>query len=88
MEENWCALFIATQFVVTPEQAFEIFDNGKKNPQNRDITKEDQLQIERLRKQGIKYSEIGEMYGLSTNAVYRRIKYWEKKRRGHDAKDS
>lgn len=70
MNENWCSFFIATQFNVTPEQAFEIYWDGKKY---------EVLNMIKLRQEGLKYKEIGKIYGISSNAVYRRIKYYTKK---------
>lgn len=81
MEENWCALFIATQYIVTPEQAFQIYWDGKKKKYANDIDKNEVFDMIKLKKDGLKYKEIGEMYGISSNAVYRRIEYYTKKRK-------
>lgn len=77
--ENWCALFIATQFEISPEQAFETFWKGKLPRKNLNITKEDELEMRKLRLKGMKYKDIGVMYGLSKDAVYRRLNRIEKK---------
>jgi DNA invertase Pin-like site-specific DNA recombinase len=79
MEENWCAFFIATQLEVTPEQAFELYRDGKLGRYNRNITQVDVLEMISFKENGMTYKEIGYMYGISSNAVYRRIKYCEKK---------
>lgn len=78
MEENWCAFFIATQFEVTPEQAFELYRDGKLGRYNRNISQVDVLEMVSLKTNGMTYKEIGYMYGISSNAAYRRIKCYEK----------
>lgn len=83
MNENWYALIIASQFPVTVEQAFQILDAGKRITGRKEkyvkLTNEDLLEMERLRVQGLTYRAIGEMYGMSMNATFRRLKTFRKK---------
>jgi DNA invertase Pin-like site-specific DNA recombinase len=78
LNESWCALFIAIYYNITPEQAFETFWKGKVNRINRSLTKDDELEMTRLKQQGMTYKEIGDIYGISDHAVYKRIKYRRK----------
>ena len=75
LNENWYALIIASQFPVTVEQAFRILDRGKRITSKRvKLTNEDLIKMERLRDEGFTYEKIGEMYGMTMNAVYTRLK--------------
>lgn len=78
LDESWCALFIAIYYGLTPDQAFKTFWTGKISKVNKSLTKEDELEMIRLKQQGITYKEIGAIYGISDNAVYKRIKYRRK----------
>lgn len=82
MEENWCALCLAILKGLTPEQSFDILNrkSNLKQKQNRFISECDILQMIELKKT-MTYEEIGEMYGLSATATYRRIKRFKEKAR-------
>jgi DNA-binding CsgD family transcriptional regulator len=74
MNENWCALCVAILKNVTPEQAFDCLDGKLKNTNfNHGITEQDILDMIELKK-NYTYAEIGEMYGISENAVFKRMK--------------
>ncbi|QXE19983.1 hypothetical protein B5S50_14765 [Clostridium sp. 001] len=83
MNENWYALIIASQFPVTVEQAFQILDRGKRiigrKKKHVKLTVKDLMEMERLRNQGFTYRSIGEIFGMSMNATFRRLKAFRKK---------
>lgn len=79
MEENWRAFYIATQREVTPEQAFELYRNGKLGRSNRTISQDEVIDMISFKANGMTYKEIGNMYGLTLTAVYQRIRYYKKK---------
>lgn len=74
MEDNWCALFIATQLDVSPEVAFNLLTRNKIYKSD-DITKD----MIALKNRGCNYKEIGIMYGLTGQAAYRRIKRFKER---------
>lgn len=75
MDENWCALFIAIQLPVTPERAFEILNNDKgKKSSNKWVTDKDVEDMKKLKKQGVTYPELAEMYGLNPTLICRYVK--------------
>lgn len=77
MEDNWCAFCVAILCNLTIEQAFDRIENfrGKKSRNyNNLITEEDSHDMVKMRQSNMTYREIGQMYGLSDVAVYRRIK--------------
>lgn len=79
--ENHYALIVAILKGCTPEQAFERLNTGH----NKTIkAKETEiLEMIKLKSEGLTYKEIGEMYGLSDHATYRKIKrYNEKQNQG------
>ncbi|NFO72003.1 hypothetical protein FDC51_17965 [Clostridium botulinum] len=69
MDKNWCALLIAIlrEKPCTREQAAQLFDKGilfrNKRP------KEDITEMIRLRKQGLKFKEIAEIFCLNPSTV-------------------
>lgn len=78
MNENWCAFCISILKNITPEQSFLLFDNGKLSRNNRSISKDEVSRMKQLKKK-MTYAEIGLIYGISANAVFRRIQYANKK---------
>lgn len=83
MNENWYALIIASQFPVTVEQAFQILDSGKRitgrMKKHVKLTTKDLMEMEKLRAQGFTYQKIGEVFGMSMNATFRRLKAFREK---------
>lgn len=82
MDENWCALCVAILCNLTIEQAFDKMDNfrGKKSRNyNNLITEEDSKDMTIMRKT-MTFREIGQIYGLSDAAVYRRIKRFKEEK--------
>lgn len=80
MNENWCALCVSILKNVTPEQAFQYLEEEPRNIKyNSTLTELDILDMIELKKE-CTYVELGQMYGISANAVFRRIKrYYENK---------
>lgn len=62
----------------TPEQCFEFLDTLEKPAYNKTITDEDIRNMIRL-KEDMTYKEIGEAYGLSESAAYKRIRRYKAK---------
>ncbi len=72
MRENWYALFVAIEREVTVEQAFEIYAHGELK--NKLITKDDERDMQQMKKQGMTYKDIGKIYGVTACTVCHRIK--------------
>lgn len=75
-QENYFALAVAILGSCPPETAFERLDKGKQRGfvARKDLTKDDDREMARLKKTGAFYREIGDLYGLSPGAVYNRIR--------------
>jgi uncharacterized LabA/DUF88 family protein len=79
MEENWAAFYIAIQLPVSPEQAFNLYWNGReKKLCNRELTEADTKEMIKL-KETMTYKQIAERYGISDRAVIERMRYYYKK---------
>jgi DNA invertase Pin-like site-specific DNA recombinase len=76
MKENYYALLICILKPVTIEQGFDFLDGKVTKVQNKSIHKDDVEDMIRL-KQEFTYEDIGRMYGLTKQAVYRRIKRYK-----------
>lgn len=74
MVENWCAFIIAIELNVTVEQAFILYWKGKLSRHDRCITKEDVEDMREMKKQGMSYAAIGEIYGITASSACQRIK--------------
>lgn len=81
MDENWCALFIATQMDVSPEIAFDMLERGNVPKFSRTITEDDTKDMIALKGQGLTYKELGAIYGLTDHAAYRWIKRLKDRRK-------
>ena len=81
MEDNWYALVVAILFNQPPETAFQILEDGTRNLHYSKLTELDTLDMIKFREEGITYKKIGEMYGISESAAYKRISYLNKKNR-------
>ncbi|WP_113675892.1 sigma factor-like helix-turn-helix DNA-binding protein [Vallitalea guaymasensis] len=73
MEENYYALMLSILYKYTPDQAFDILEYGRIK-RRRDENKKDALEMVHFKSQGLTYKEIGEMYGITADAVYTRIR--------------
>lgn len=73
MKENYYALLICILRPVTIEKSFDLLEGRITKKRNTSIRKDDIADMIRM-KQSMTYEEIGEMYGISKQAVYRRIK--------------
>lgn len=76
MKENYYALLICILKPVTVELSFHTMNGVFDKVINTAITKDDVEDMIRL-KQEMTYEAIGKLYGLSKNAVYRRIKRYK-----------
>lgn len=73
MNEGYYALLISILRHCTPEQAFELLNNGTRKrwcKGNKRIIRH----MVKLKEQGKTYREIGEMYGISKDAAYQHIR--------------
>lgn len=68
---NWYGLILAVEKGLTPEAAFSYLATGQ--PQRPEITQEDVAEMARL-KETLTYKQIGALYGLTDQAVYKQIK--------------
>lgn len=73
MKENYYALTVCILRNCTPEQAFHLLNTGKKKRYREDI-KDSIPEMIRLKEQGMTYKAIGEMFGVSKDAIYTRIR--------------
>lgn len=82
MNEGYLALLLAIFRNVTQEQAFRILD-GKtpKAKKNRKWTDDDFQEIAQCRKEGLKWNEIGEMYGMKEKSAQKAYRRYVKKRK-------
>jgi DNA invertase Pin-like site-specific DNA recombinase len=74
MEENFYALAVSILRKCTPEQAFELLETGKKHRAKRGTYLDAVPELRKLREQGLSYEAIGELYGMSKDWVYARLK--------------
>ncbi len=74
---NYLALWVAIERQLTSaEMAFRITDDLLDNPfraKRSLLTDEDSAHMTELRAQGMQYKEIGDMYGVTDTAIWRRI---------------
>lgn len=75
MKENYYALLICILKPVTVEQGFN-FMAGKTT---KAIIKDDIHDMIAMKQQGMTFEAIGELYGLTKGAVYRRLKRFREK---------
>ncbi|SDX75543.1 helix-turn-helix domain-containing protein [Tepidimicrobium xylanilyticum] len=75
---NIAAMYIAIlrEDIVTPEQAFAVVEDESiiRVYDNKDVA-----DMVELKNQGLSYREIGQIYGISGDAVYRRIRRHKKR---------
>lgn len=74
MKETYYALLIAILTPCTPEQAFGLMESGEKKHVDSWIRTEMLKEMIRLKKQGLTYQQIGDIYGLGKDDVFKRIK--------------
>lgn len=76
MKENYYALLVCILRPVTIEKSFDLLDGKITKKNNTSISKKDIEDMIRM-KQDMTYDELGDMYGISKQAVYRRIKRYK-----------
>lgn len=74
MNENYYALAVSIFCKCTPEQAFELLKTGKKHRAKRGTYLDVVPELRELRAQGLSYEAIGELYGMSKDWAYARLK--------------
>ena len=77
MKENYYALLICILKPVTIEKSFDLLAGRITRIQNKSIVKNDVIDMIRMKQQRMTYADIGKTYGLSRQAVYRRIKRYK-----------
>lgn len=82
MDNNWAALCVAILTTNTIEESLELIFKGK--VYGRILTEEDTEDMKELKKQGLTYDEIGEIYNISKSGVCRRLKYQKAVRKVND----
>ena len=72
--DNYVALMMCIFTGWEPEQCFIYLETLRRPKRKSNIIEDDVLDMIRLKQNGMSYREIGEIYGLSPDAVYYRIK--------------
>jgi len=75
--EGYLALAVSILAAVPPERAFIMLEKGPIY-MTEDITEEDVQDMIKL-KETLTWPEIGEIYGITHHAVFRRVKNYKKK---------
>jgi len=78
VNENWYIFCIAIFKNITVEQAFNVWEGL--NPKNNSIVAADVADMREMRKT-MTYKAIGEIYGITDGAVFRRLKDYKRKNR-------
>lgn len=78
MKENYYALLICILKPITIEQSFNMMNGVIDTIVNTSVTKSDIRDMMHM-KNNMTYEEIGKLYGLTKQAVYRRIKRFKDK---------
>jgi len=74
VKENYYALAVSILCKCTPEQAFELLETGKKKRAKRGTYLDVAPELQKYREQGLSYEAIGELYGMSKDWVFARLK--------------
>jgi hypothetical protein len=74
MKENYYALIVSIFRKCSPEQAFELLKTGKKHRAKRGTYLNVVPELRKYREQGLSYEAIGELYGMSKDWVFARLK--------------
>lgn len=77
MKENYYALLICILLPVTIEKSFDLMEGRITKKRNTAITRNDVKDMILMKQQGMTYEEISGIYGLSWDAVRRRIKRYK-----------
>lgn len=77
---NIAAMYIAilSEGIATPEQAFAVVED---TPITKATNDEDVLDMIAMRKQGMTYKSIAEIYGSTDSNIYHRIKRYKARKR-------
>lgn len=73
-QENYCALALSIVSDCFPETAFAKLESPRPCLVNKIILPEDINLMKRYQKRGLTYKQIGDLFGLSMDVVYSRIK--------------
>ena len=73
-QENYCALALSIIRDCNPETAFAKLEHEHPAYVKTVVLPEDISLMERYRKRGLTYEQIGNIFGLSMDVVYSRIK--------------
>lgn len=83
LKDNYIALAMSILTGWTADQCFTYLDTMRRPIQNRNIAEKDIEHMVQLKQQGMTYRQIGEMFGLSSGAVFKRVKrYGQQHERG------
>lgn len=73
-QENYCALALSIIDGCFPETAFAKLESAHPGAIKTVILPEDISLMQKYRKRGLTYKQIGDIFGLSMDVVYSRIK--------------
>ncbi len=71
MRESWYALFVAVERGCLPEHAFELLERPERP--GRVFGRDEDVTMAALHAEGYTYREIGDLYGMSRDAVHHRV---------------
>lgn len=74
--ENLYVLYIAIEKKLSVEKAFELYETGM--VAKKKISKNDVEDMHQLKKNGLTYREIGEIYAVNEDTIYRRLRKYKK----------
>lgn len=80
LRDNYIAFAMSILTGWNPDQCFYYLETLRRPSSSLIITEDDVLNMVRLRENGMMYKEIGELYGLSDQAVYYRIKRFKQRK--------
>jgi DNA-directed RNA polymerase specialized sigma24 family protein len=83
IEENWCALALCILSRRMPEEALCYMRTGHDDEhlkyRNRDVADQDVIEMLEMRNAGVKYRDIGMVFGIKAQSVYSRIYHYRLK---------
>lgn len=74
MDLNYYALAVAILANCIPETAFERLQSDKPSKVKNQVTHDDYDDMVKMREDGVKFSEIGEIYCMDPSSIHRKLK--------------
>ena len=77
MKLNYYALVVAVRVGCTPETAFERLQHERPSTVVAQLSDEDLQDMQGMKLQGWTYRELGELYGMTAQEAYGRLRYYK-----------